>query len=57
MSDAFIRHLIAIIGVLIAAALFCAGYIAGVNGWWVLGFGVLFVYLIVYKLVDAGGHH
>lgn len=57
MSDAFIRHFIAFISVLIAAALFFAGYVAGVNGWGILGVTVIFVYFIVYKLVNVGGHH
>ncbi len=56
MSDNLIRHFISAIGVLIAAAFFFAGYFAGVNRWWVAGISVIFVYLIVYKLVDAGGH-
>ncbi len=57
MSDAFIRHFIALIGVLIAGAIYFAGYVSGANGWWVTSFTIIFVYFIVYKLVDAGGHH
>jgi len=57
MSDAFIRHLIAVIGVLIAGAIYFVGYVSGVNGWWATGLSIIFIYMIVYKLVDAGGHH
>lgn len=57
MSDTFIRHIIALVSVLIALAIFFAGYISGLRGWWWGAIGVIFIYLIVYKLVDAGGHH
>lgn len=57
MSDAFIRHFIAFVSVLIGLTIFFAGYVAGLRGWWWLAFGCIFIYMIVYKLVDAGGHH
>ena len=57
MSDQFIRHFIALIGTLIALVIFWAGFVSGGHGWWWAFFGVLFMYIIVYKLVDAGGHH
>lgn len=57
MSDAFIRHLIAFVSVLLAGVIFWAGYVSGGHGWWWTFFSVIFVYFIVYKLVDAGGHH
>ncbi len=57
MSDAVIRHVIAIVSMLIAGILFFVGYNAALHGWWWVSFGLIFVYTIVYKLVDAGGHH
>lgn len=57
MSDTFIRHFIALVSVLIALTLFFVGYIAGIRGWWWVSLTLIFVYAIVYKLVDAGGHH
>ena len=53
MSEGFIRNLISFIGMLIAIAVFYAGYIAGTEGLWWAGLGSIFVYFIVYKLIEA----
>jgi len=53
MSETFIRHFIAVIGALIALAIFLGGYFSGQNGWWWSCFGVVVVYFIVYKLVHT----
>ena len=53
MSDTFIRHLIAIIGVLIGLIIYLAAYISGSHGWWWTAISVAIIYLIVYKLVDV----
>ncbi len=54
MTDKFIRHFVSTAGFLIALFIFVAGYVSGTHGWWwaIITSGV--VYLIVYKLVDAG---
>ncbi len=53
MTDNFIRHLIAFLVVLICLIIFSVGYMSGIRGWWFTGFTLLFVYIIVYKLVDV----
>lgn len=53
MTDGFIRHLIAFIGLLIAILIFWSAYIAGANGWWWAAFGILIIYPIVYGLVNV----
>lgn len=53
MTETFIRHFIAVIGALLALAIFFGGYSAGKNGWWWAGFGVIVVYFIVYKLLHT----
>jgi len=53
MSDTFIRHLISFIGVLICGAVYLAGYLSGAQGWWWTAIGLVVIYIIVYKLVEA----
>jgi membrane protein YdbS with pleckstrin-like domain len=53
MTETFMRHFIAVMGTLIALAIFLGGYFSGKNGWWWAGFGVAVVYIIVYKLVKT----
>ena len=59
MTDNFIRHLVSIAGTLIGALIYFAGYVGGQHGWWWAGAGVLSIYLIVHKMITAGGggHH
>jgi len=53
MSDTFIRHFISLIGALVCGAVYLAGYFSAGHGWWWTAIGLVFVYLIVYKLVEA----
>ena len=53
MSDGFIRHLISFLAVVIASLIYWTAYTSGVNGWWWTFIIMLFVYAIVYKLVDV----
>lgn len=53
MGDTFIRHFIALIGLLIAGAIYFTGYISGGLGWWWTAIGLIAVYFIIYILVEA----
>ena len=53
MSDKTIRHLISLLGFLVAIIIYIAGYAAGTRGWWFIGITTIIVYAIVYKLVEA----
>jgi hypothetical protein len=53
MTETFMRHFIAAIGVLIALTIYLGGYFSAKNGWWWPGFGVLIIYFIVYNLVNT----
>ena len=57
INDTGLRHAVALVGILISLLIFFAGYIAGTHGWWWVSFGTIAIYGIVYKAVDAGGHH
>jgi len=47
------RHLITVIIIVIFGLIYWAGYVAGALGWWILFFGILVLYPLVYKLIDA----
>ena len=53
MSDKVLRHVIALSATLGMLLVYWVGYVSGVRGWWASGLSILFVYAIVYKLVDA----
>ncbi len=53
MSDTFIRHLVSFIGTLVALLAYFSGYISGQNGWWWTGIGLVFLYVMIYKLVEV----
>lgn len=53
MSDSILRVVISTIGTLLVALAFAAGYISGGRGWWWAAFGIVFIYLIIFRLVDA----
>lgn len=53
MSDKFLRHAISAIGFLVGALIYAAAYTAGRAGWWWTAIGLVAIYFIVYKLVDA----
>lgn len=59
MTDTFIRHFVAAVGTLIAAFIFFAGYVSGTHRWWFAGIVVVGMYVILFKLITAGGggHH
>ncbi|MDO8626583.1 MAG: hypothetical protein Q7K39_04000 [Candidatus Magasanikbacteria bacterium] len=54
INDTGLRHAVSMIGILIGALIFFAGYVAGQHGWWWIAFGLLVIYGIVYKVIDAG---
>lgn len=53
MTDGFIRHFIAFLATLAALMIYWAAYASGANGWWWTVLGMVFVYVIVYALVEA----
>ena len=53
MSDNFIRHLISFIGMFVAGLAYFSGYVSGSLGWWWTALGLIAIYAIVYKLVEA----
>ncbi len=55
MSETFMRHFIAAIGMIICGLAYAAGYFAGQNGWWLAAITVVAVYPIIYSLL-GGGH-
>lgn len=57
INDTGLRHAVAFVGVLIGCLIFFAGYVAGGYGWWWVSFGLIVIYGIIYKVIDAGGHH
>ena len=55
MSDNFIRHLVSLLAVLLCVVVYVAGYVSGMHSWWFTSFGLIVVYIITFKIVDAGG--
>lgn len=53
MSENVIRHLIALFGTLVAILVWWSGYASGVRGWWFTIITLVFIYVILYKLVDT----
>lgn len=53
MSETVIRHIIAVCGTLVALLIYWAGFSAGRQGWWWTVFGMVFIYLVIFKLVNA----
>lgn len=53
MTDKFIRHFIAFMGLLAFGIVYWAGYSAGQREWWWAAILVPAIYYIIYKLVDA----
>ncbi len=53
MSENFIRHLIAFIGMLVCMLAWWSGYVSGQSGWGWTIFGVLVIYAVIYKLVEV----
>lgn len=53
MSDKFIRHLISFTGMLVCLLAWWSGYASAQSGWWWTLFGVLIIYIIIYKLVEV----
>jgi hypothetical protein len=57
MTDGFIRHLVSFLAMLLALLIYAAAYISGSHGWWWTSFGLIFIYVITYKIVHAAGGH
>jgi len=57
MTDGFIRHLVSFLATLLAALIYAAAYISGLQGWWWTAFGLIFIYIITYKIVHTAGGH
>lgn len=57
MSDSLLRHLIAMAGTLVVLLAYFSGYWSGGRGWWWTGFGLIIIYVALYKFVSTGGHH
>jgi len=55
MNDNFIRHLVSLLAVLLCLVVYVAGYISGVHSWWWTALGLIVIYVITFKIVDAGG--
>lgn len=52
MTDAAIRHLVAIIATIICMFAYYSGYVSGTLGWWWTVFGLLIVYGGVYRIIN-----
>lgn len=57
MTDGFVRHLVSFLAMLLCILVYVAAYISGTHGWWWTGFGLIFIYMITYKIVHAAGGH
>lgn len=57
MTDGFIRHLVSFLAMLLGIIIYVAAYISATHGWWWTGFGLIFIYMITYKIVHAAGGH
>jgi len=55
MSDNFIRHLVSFLALVLCGIVYAAGYVSGTHSWWWTGFGLVFIYIITFKIIDAGG--
>lgn len=53
MGDNFIRHLIALLGMLILVSAYISGYVSATHGWWWTIFACAIFYYVIYKLVDV----
>lgn len=53
MSDNVLKHIIALLGTLILALAFIAGYGAGIRGWWWAAFALILMYGLIIKVIDA----
>lgn len=53
MGDNTLRHVISLLGTVAFLIVFFVGYVSGTVGWWITVVGVLFLYPIIYKLVDV----
>ena len=53
MSDKFIRHLVSFLGMSVCMLAWGSGYASGKSGWWWTALGVIVIYAVIYKLVEA----
>ena len=53
MSDKFIRHLVSFLGMSVCMLAWWSGYASGKSGWWWTPLGVIVIYAVIYKLVEA----
>jgi hypothetical protein len=53
MSDKFIRHLVSFLGMSVCMLAWWSGYASGKSGWWWTALGVIVIYAVIYKLVEA----
>ncbi|MBT4153027.1 MAG: hypothetical protein HOE53_00050 [Candidatus Magasanikbacteria bacterium] len=53
MSETLIRHLIAFMGILVTGLVYWIAYASGARGWWWTVLGLIIIYGMIYKLVDA----
>jgi len=53
MSEKFMRHFIAFMGMLVCLLAFFAGYKAGQFGLWWAGAGVTIIYIILFGLLEV----
>lgn len=47
------KHLVAFIGLFVSGIIYWAGYVGGQNGVWWAAFGLIFVYVAIYKLIET----
>ncbi len=53
MSETLIRHLIATMGIIVIGLVYWIAYSSGIRGWWWTAIGLVVIYALIYKLVDA----
>lgn len=53
MSENAIRHIIALCGTLVGLLIYISGYVSGIERWWWTAFGLIFLYILIYQLVEA----
>ncbi len=53
MSENFMKHFISFVGTMACLMAYLGGYFAGKESWWWTAIGLVAVYFIILKLIDA----
>lgn len=53
MTDEFMKHFISFLVTLLGLVIYIVGYSSGRQGWWFTVLGLVVLYFLVLKLIDA----